>query len=411
MSEERKKDKLREDTRARAGLEILFASREPEDELDGLRKYDVVKELRERFWIREGGNAGGRQRPWSVRAVWRIERQDLGRDRNRSGDGFRYVYGVGSESMQSRAEWFEVTEVFEGVEAKDVEAFMLANHGETVGRNFDASQFLAGLEMGTPCRAAQRRAADSVLDAVEKKLTKPSYLGMWRGHGYGTLVVGLPLWFATFPADPRRVNNVIDDFMTRVLIGLQFFAGRLRRKSCPFWRVVVVWMASAESLRHLYGRTRNGVYSDPPFRTIRALPLTRESLLTMAGELEKGGARLPLSIVVSDPRKRGEEMHLQLPPRVDAAKRALERANRGSGAGRLLKWAKTRAMARAFEVLCFLRWHGLSGLARWTTSWMSPRYRITRWAMRRQALDLYLASRRRQAMKDKRRREGTDTGL
>ena len=408
MSEEQKTDSLQEESRAKAGLEILFARREPGDGLDGLRKYDVVKELRERFWIREAGDAGWRQRLWSVRAVWRIGRQDLGRDRNQSGDGFRYVYSVGSESMQSRAEWFEVTEVFEGVEAKDNEAFMLVNHGETVGWNFDTDQFLRGLDMGIPCRAAQRRAADSVLNAVEKKLTKGSYESMWRGHGYGTLVVGLPLWFATIPADPRRVSNVIDDFMTRVLIGLQSYARQLKRKSCPFWRVVVVWMVSAESLRHLHCKTRNDVYGDPSFRTISGLPVTRESLLTIASELEKG-ARLPLPIAVSNPQKHGEEMSLQLPPRVDAVKRALERANRGPRVGRLLERAKARAMARAIEVFGFLRWHGLSGLGRWATTRLSPRHLITRWVMRRQALHLYRASRRRQATKDKRRRDRMST--
>ena len=46
--------------------------------------------------------------------------------------------------MESRAEWFEVTEVFEGVEAKDVEAFMRVNNGGTAGFEFDPDRFVTG---------------------------------------------------------------------------------------------------------------------------------------------------------------------------------------------------------------------------------------------------------------------------
>ena len=62
---------------------------------------------------------------------WPIERAELGRNRNEPGDGFRYVFRSGTGGTGGRAEWFEVTEVFEGVEAKDIEAFMrLENGGE-----------------------------------------------------------------------------------------------------------------------------------------------------------------------------------------------------------------------------------------------------------------------------------------
>ena len=138
-----------------------------------------------------------------------IERHELGRTRNEPGDGFRYVYRRGTDGARSRAEWFEVTEVFEGVEAKDIEAFMRVNNGGTAGSDFDPDRFVRGLEMGTPGRKAQQRAADRVIAAVEKKVSKASYEGMWRRHGYGTLIVGLPLWFATSPADPLRVENVM----------------------------------------------------------------------------------------------------------------------------------------------------------------------------------------------------------
>lgn len=419
MPEEQETKSLQEEFRAKAGLEILFARREPGDGLDDLREGDIPKELRERYWIREAGDAGGSKRLWTVAisgARW-IERQDLGRDRNQSGDGFRYVYRIATDGMESRAEWFEVTEVFEGVEAKDIESFMRVNNGGTAGSNFDPDRFLRGLNMGRPCGAAQRRAADRVIDAVEEKLNKASYEGMWRRHGYGTLIVGLPLWFATIPADPLRAENVIDDFMTRVRTGLKPYARQLRKKSCPFWRIVVVWMVSAESLRELRNKVVYDVYDDPAYRKIGGLQVRLESYLPLQSKIisvleearmrgEKVGG-VSRSVAVTNPKKQGEDTILQLPPAVEAFKWALEGTDNRQLLDKPLERVKWRAKQRAMGVLCFLRVHGLSGLNRRAATKLSPHHRITRLAMRDRALRLYRASRHRQAMKDARHGLGT----
>ena len=179
---------------------------------------NLVKELRENFWIEEGEDAETRS-SWlhfGFRFPYSIERQDLGRSREQPGDGFRWVFTGSVTETESRVEWFEVTEVFEGVDPKDVEAFMRVNNGLPAYPGFDPTRFLRRLAMGNPSRAAQRRAADQVLDAIDKKLDMPSYAGLTAPHGYGTLIVGLPLWFASPPADPSRDANVLDDFITRV---------------------------------------------------------------------------------------------------------------------------------------------------------------------------------------------------
>ena len=222
--------------RAKAGLEILYARRGSNDRLGNIAQRDVPGELRERYWIRKAEDAGMQQRTWTfgIGVLRRIERHEIGRNRNNPGDGFRYVFRTGTDGTDSRAEWFEVTEVFEGAEAKDIEAFMLVNNGGTARSDFDSNGFVRGLDMGTPRRAAQRSAADQVIAAVEKKVNKASYEGMWRSHGYGTLVVGLPLWFATFPTDPTRVENVIDDFITRVRIGLKAVRPAIEEEKLPF---------------------------------------------------------------------------------------------------------------------------------------------------------------------------------
>ena len=411
VSDEEETKSLQEEFRAKTGLEILFAKQEPGDGLDGLREWDILKELRERYWIRMAEDIGEKRGPWTVaiRGTLWIERQDIGRDRNDSGDGFRYVYRLGTDGMESRAEWFEVTEAFEGVKAKDIEAFMLVNNGGTADSNFDPDTFLSGLDMEIPCRSAQRRAADRVIDAVAWKLNHPPYQGMWREHGYGTLVVGLPLWFAAGPADPLRAENVIDDFRTRVTIGLKPYARQLKKKSCPFWRIVVVWMASRESLSELRGKVRYDVYDDPAHRKIRGLQVKLESYLPLLSKImskveearrrgEKAGW-VTRSVAVAHPKKQGAEPSPQLPSAVEALKQALERADTRRLLDPPLERARWRAKRRALDVLCFLRVHGLSGLSRWATNKLSPHHRIARLAIRDRELRLYRVSRRRRAAK------------
>ena len=48
---------------------------------------------------------------------------------------------------------------------------------------------------------------------------------------------------------PIEVENVLDDFVTRVSIGLEPYARSLSKKTCPFWRIVVSWNVSPESMR------------------------------------------------------------------------------------------------------------------------------------------------------------------
>ena len=94
MSAEQDRQGLQEEFGAKAGLEILFARRESGDGFDRTPERDVPSELRERYWIRGAEDAGGRKSLWRVAVSmprW-IERQELGRDRNQPGDGFRYVY-------------------------------------------------------------------------------------------------------------------------------------------------------------------------------------------------------------------------------------------------------------------------------------------------------------------------------
>ena len=97
---------------------------------------------------------------------------------------------------------------------------------------------------------------------IEKKLVKASYRELLEKYGYGTLVVGMPLWFAVLPDDPCRLANAIDDFMTRTALGLEDVKRRLlRRRDCPFRKVIVVWDTTPQALRE-WRDGRSSEYED-----------------------------------------------------------------------------------------------------------------------------------------------------
>ena len=402
------------------GLEVLYARPGPKDRLEDVAKRDLTGELRERYWIREAADAGIEAKSWAnfgISMPWWIEREEVGRNRNEPGDGFRYVFRSGTGGTGGRFEWFEVTEEFGGVDPKDIESFMRVENGIEFDAGFDPKRFLSGLNLGIPCRAAQRRAADKVIDAVEKKLSKSSYEGMWRDYGYGTLIVGLPLWFATDPLDPLRVEHVIDDFMTRIQIGLEPYARQLRRKSCAFWRIVVVWKGSVESIREWTRKARLDVYEDPSYHRIGSLPI-KGGLLPQLLELAEGSTHARANgegfggvtrhVAVARPEKKEKSRHLKLPPGVAELRRHLDKLAETHRDG---LWArvKSRAGLRFLEVVCFVRVQGIGGLERWVLARLSPRRRVGYLGMRWRARRLYRASRQRD--KKRRRSSGGALGL
>lgn len=395
--------------RVKTGLEILYARPGTKDDLADFAERNLASELRERYWIRQSEDAGIESRSLFTPRISmqkRIERRELGRNRNEPGDGFRYVFRSSTEGTEGHPDWFEVTEVFESVKAKDIKAFMRINNGGTAGFHFDPENFVRGLDMSMPCRAAQRRAADKVIEAVEKKIKKTSYGGMRRSHGYGTLIVGLPLWFAMLPVDPFRVKNVIDDFMTRVQIGLQHYERRLRKKTCPFWRIVVIWNLSLESLQEWSRKARFDVYYDPAERRMEDLPIRFESMMPQLLKIMKvqkveqsdgqGIKGWTMYVAVARPEKKEKEKEtfMKFPTALNELKCLLDDYGKRNRE-KLLERVKWRAKLRFLEVLCFMRAYGLAGMERWVIARLSPRHRITRLARRHQAHRLYHASRRR----------------
>ena len=151
---------------------------------------------------------------------------------------------------ENRFKWLEVTEVFTAVPASQIEGAMRAWNGIPDKHPVDFDEFQKGVRRRRPSRIEQRIAADRVIAQVGRKLAKRSYDELLEKYGYGTLVVGMPLWFAVPPDDPFRAENAVDDFMTRTALGLEEIKQRvLRRRDCPFRRAIVVWDPTPEAWR------------------------------------------------------------------------------------------------------------------------------------------------------------------
>ena len=247
------------------GLGVLYA-KEAAEERGWASVPDPEKtgRLREVYWARRAaGKLETGARPLvRVTLNWTEDRGKFGRRRDEAGDEFVHLVETTSRRSEHRFEWLEVTEVFTAVPPSRIEGAMRAWNG-IAGRNpVDFDEFREGLRRGRPSRMEKRKAADAVIDAVNKKLGKASYQNLLERYGYGTLVVGMPLWFAVPPDDPFRPENAVDDFVTRTKLGLKEVGRRtLRRRDCPFRNVLVMWEPTPQALRE-WNNGRSVEYED-----------------------------------------------------------------------------------------------------------------------------------------------------
>ena len=368
------------------GLSVLHA-REAAEEQDWERVPDKDKagRLREVYWASRGDAASRREQGLNVRMIWRSDRVALGRRRDEPGDAFLFRVNLVSplkdafkwlEVIEDRFEWLEVVEVFTTVEPKRIEGAMRAWNNICGKRREEFDGFLEGLKRGRPSRFEQRIAADRVIESIEKKLAKSSYGELLEKYGYGTLVVGMPLWFAVRPDDPSRAENAIDDFMTRTSLGLEELKRTvLRRRDCPFAKVVVVWDTTLEAQRE-WDTSRSSEYGAGVLTDIpeSAAPSSVRFSLEAAVN-KKAPGRIPYP-----------------PPYRDVAAMLREREQRPVGRWTFLK---AKVVLSLYQLLRFVRIHGVEGL-----KWRSPRkfplaHALKRNAVRRRQRRFYRESRRR----------------
>ena len=382
------------------GLSVLYAREATEErDWDEIPDRDRTGRLREVYWARRADSKSGRKPIVNMKLIRRPDRSEIGRGRDDPGDGFVYRANMLPE-VADRFEWLEVTEVFTTVPASQIEGAMRAWNGIPDKRPVNIDEFRKGLRRGCPSRGEQRKAADSVIAQIERKLAKTSYNELLEMYGCGTLVVGMPLWFAVPPEDPFRAENAVDDFMTRTDLGLEDIKRRvLRRRDCPFRDVIVIWDTTPQAVRE-WRKARSAEYEDAANVSLEN-PVGASLLEVLSEGLEKAISKT----AIPESEAPSMSLHLDVRTRKKAAGKGpypefvaafaevvQEHDGKPMDLGKMLK---LRVALTLSKLLCFARIHGVNGLERWIARKCSMSHAWRARAARRRARGFYLESRRR----------------
>ena len=289
------------------GLSVLYAT-EAAKELDwtAVPARQKMSRLREVYWARRAELKTGRQQFGNATLNWWTDRASIGRRSDQPADGFVYLVSM-APRVEGRFEWLEVTEVFTTVPPSRIEGAMRAWNGIPNKRPVEFEEFRSGLKLGRPSGIEQQSAADQVIKKVEEKLAKASYQELLERYGYGTLVVGMPLWFAVPPDDPFRAENASDDFIARTRLGLeQVRQSTLQRQYCPFRKVIVIWDTTPQALREWCSERsaldENAANAglEGPLRAslLRVLPDALEKAILKTGTPESKAPSMTLHLLV-----------------------------------------------------------------------------------------------------------------
>ena len=364
---------------------------------------DIPKYLRERYWIKQ----------WSPGKRWKsrnfvncsghtkLRTADLERKLNDPGDAFFDLFLSTSQSIVRLRTWIEVTEVFlEDEQAEKANRFIREYNGLHGKGEIDANEFLKSIDFGPPDSRLQHEMADKVISAIEKKANKGrdggSYQSLVHDYGRGQLIVGLPLWFATYPSDPTTPFIVLTDFAPRLLLGLEKIKRSvLRTNWCPFDSVVILWNPTLESIDAWLKIADPDFYSDPanlnwgtaisPFRGysfFRELDLPTPDSITHHVRWDR---YVSIDAMLTDQRK-----WLRFPnnPQPLGPKACLEVGDSKKGASTLRMYFYKCII----QLWLFVRINGWRGLHRWIASRFSVRRLYSRLLLSHQARKLYCSS-------------------
>ena len=379
------------------GADILRAVGNEEDpNWRDVRPRDVPKYLRERHWIRQW--SGDRwPRGGSIAMHWKKELRaaDLGRALDDPGDAF-FELALTSrrfDAVITARTWVEVTEVFLPGQAANVNRFVREYNGLRGKGAIDGTAFLRSLDLGRPGTRVQRKMADEVVSRVVRKARKGDARGSYRalvdGYGGGVLIVGLPLWFAAWPATLEQPETLVEEFVPRVLLGFQAIERSvLRQPWCPFDSVVVIWNPTLESVDAWARAADRSLYSDPANVTWRSpVSLLKGASLLELAESASFNLRWDryrsVDAAVADQTRR---------IRLGAGRRPFGPEAQltvvATDAGNNRKWWFRPGMW-VIQLALFLWLNGRAGLRRWLMSRVSPGRCLERIRLRRKLKRLY----------------------
>ncbi len=382
------------------GLSVLYAKEATQErEWPKIPDRDKTGRLREVYWLCRAKPNSESTSFLNINFYWRPDRAEIGRRRDEPGDGFIYLVDI-NPSMQDRFEWSEVTEVFTTVPAKEIEGAMRAWNGIQGRDTVDFNEFRAGLQLGRPSRMEQRRAADQAIAQIEKKLAKASYSELLDKYGYGTLVVGMPLWFAVPPNDPFRMENAIDDFITRLGLGLEDVKRRMMwRQDCPFRKVVVIWDTSPQAL-YEWDEEKSPVYGNVANQSLES-PMGASMIGILSSLFDKAvtKASIPesetpsISLYCSETAEKKATGGGPYPEFVELFKNTIFKHYKNPiGFWEIMKWKISMLLCKLY---CFVRIHGVEGIEQWILRKLSVSRSWRMIVLRQNAQQLYRESRQR----------------
>ena len=388
------------------GLSVLYTQEATKEAgWNEIPDRDKVGRLREVYWAEKTESKQDHTSFIDMGLTWRPDRKIFGRKADLPGDGFLLKTAM-YPKHDERFEWIEVTEVFTSVPAKQINDAMKAWNGILKKRPVDFSEFRKSLNKERPSRAEQRKAADKTIQQIERKLAKASYRELMEKYGYGTLVAGLPLWFATFPDDPWRVKNALDDFFTRTALGLEDLERKiLRRSDCPFRQIIVVWDTSPEALQE-WDEKKSSEYEDAantslenPVSAAKLGSIFSQTLNKVVPDLGLEESDIPsfsLKIKVQTGKnKMGKGPY----PELIALHREIADKSKDKSyeiIDKLKLWL-TQVLC---QLLCFVRIHGFGGLERRILRKISIPHVLKVWVARQRTRSLYMESRSRRISED-----------
>ena len=349
-------------------LRVCGEERDPN--LQDVPHRDMPKYLRERYWVKQ----------WSWTDRWPhhgfgmggqtdLRLTDLGRKLDDPGDAFFDLLLSNFRSTVRTRIWIEVTEVFLPGHAQKVNRFSREHNGLRGKGQIDPTEFLQSLNLGPPNAHLQCKMADQAIAAIEKKAQKGRQGGSYRSlvgdYGRGTLIVGLPLLFATYPSNPTDSSTTLTDFATRLTFGLKTIERSVLRKNwCPFDSVIVLWNPTLESFDSWAKVADPHFYSDPANRDWRT-PISfwnmfREPDFPIPDSIKlhvRWNRYSSLNAMLTDQHRR---FRLFNQPRPFGPKACLEVSHEDIGT--LLR---VTCYTWLFQLWLFVRLHGWRGLQRW----------------------------------------------
>ena len=238
---------------------------------------DRAKHLRERFWIKQSGPTArwNNRKAFNFSGSTELRISELERKLDDPGDAFYELFLSTYRYIIHLRTWFEVTEVFLPEHAQKVKLFIQEYNGLRGKGYIDADEFLKSLNLGRPDVCTQLEMVDKVIAAIKKKAEKGreegSYKSLVNDYGRGQLIVGLPLWFATYPSDMMDPSSVLTDFYMRLKLALKEIKHSILLKNwCPFDSVVILWNPTLEAIDEWVNVADIDFYSDPANRSLKS---------------------------------------------------------------------------------------------------------------------------------------------